>query len=108
MFDELALEGPTPEEIDRTRRRMAWDARCLADSAEDMSAFFASGLLFDRFSTPEEHVARLANVDANDVREVAGLIARPEKLSVVAVGLLDDGEDERLEEAVRGWSGPAR
>jgi predicted Zn-dependent peptidase len=107
MFDELALEGPTPEEIDRTRRRIAWDARCLADSAEDMSAFFASGLLFDRFSTPEEHVARLTSVDANAVREVAGLLARPEKLSVVAVGLLDDGEDERLEEAVRGWSGPA-
>ncbi len=106
MFDELATEGPTQEEIDRARRRIAWDARCLADSAEDMSAFFASGLLFDRFSTPEEHVSRLANVDARAVREVAGIIARPENLSVVAVGLLDEGEDQRLEDAVKGWSGP--
>ena len=108
MFGELALEGPTPAEIDRARRRITWDARSLADSAEDMSAFFASGLLFDRFSTPEEHVARLTAVDASAVREAAEFIARPEKLSVVAVGLLDDGEDARLEDAVRGWAGPGR
>lgn len=108
MFDELALEGPTPEEIERVRRRIAWDARCLADSAEDMSAFFASGLLFNRLSTPEEHVARLTAVDAHAVRDAARSIARPENLCVVAVGLLDDGEDARLEDAVRGWSGPAK
>jgi predicted Zn-dependent peptidase len=108
MFGELALEGPTQAEIDRARRRITWDARSLADSAEEMSAFFAAGLLFDRFSTPEEHVARLTAVDASAVREAAEFIARPEKLSVVAVGLLDDGEDARLEEAVRGWAGPGR
>jgi predicted Zn-dependent peptidase len=105
MFDELAVDGPAPEEVERARRRIGWDARCLGDSAEETSAFFASGLLFDRFSTPEEHVARLTSVDASAVREVARLVARPERLSVVAVGLLDDGEDERLEEAVRGWAG---
>jgi predicted Zn-dependent peptidase len=105
MFDELAREGPTPDEIDKVRRRIAWDARSLADSAEEMSAFFAAGLLFDRFSTPEEHVAELVAVGADAVREAARHIARPERLSVVAVGLLDDGEDERLEDAVKAWGG---
>src|SRR5258708_17714662 len=108
MFDELAREGPTPEELEKTRRRIAWDARSLADSAEETSAFFASGLLFDRFVTPEEHVAQLVAVSADAVREAAVQIARPERLSVVAVGLLDDGEDGRLEGAVMGWSGAAR
>jgi predicted Zn-dependent peptidase len=108
MFDELAREGPTPEEIDKARRRIAWDARSLADSAEETSAFFASGLLFNRFATPEQHVAELVAVTPDAVREAARTIARPERLSVVAVGLLDDGEDERLEDAVLGWSGHRR
>jgi predicted Zn-dependent peptidase len=105
MFEELATEGPTEEELETARRRSAWDARALSDSADEMSAFYASGLLFHRFSTPEEHVAELARVTIEDVRRVAQRVARPERLNVVAVGLLEDGEDERLEEVVKGWAG---
>jgi predicted Zn-dependent peptidase len=105
MFEELAREGPSPEELEKARRRIAWDARSLADSAEETSAFFAGGLLFDRFSTPDKHVAELGAVSADAVREAAAHIARPDRLTVVAVGLLDDGEDERLEDAVMGWGG---
>jgi predicted Zn-dependent peptidase len=105
MFEELAREGPTVEELDKARRRIAWDARGLADSAEDAAAFYAGGLLFERFCTPEQHVAELVGVKADDVREVARQIACPERLNVVAVGLLEDGEGERLEEVVKGWGG---
>ncbi len=105
MFEELAAQGPTGEELETARRRSAWDARALPDSAEETSAFYASGLLFDRFSTPDEHVAELARVTADDVRQAAWRVARPERLNVVAVGLLEDGEDARLEEVVKGWAG---
>ncbi len=105
MFEELAQEGPTEAELETARRRAAWDAQALADSADETSAFYASGLLFDRFSTPEEHVAELSRVTRDDVREVARRVARPERLNVVAVGLLEDGEDKRLEEVVKGWVG---
>jgi predicted Zn-dependent peptidase len=105
MFEELAAQGPTSEELETARRRSAWDARALPDSAEETSAFYASGLLFDRFSTPDERVAELARVTADDVRQAARRIARPERLNVVAVGLLEDGEDARLEEVVKGWAG---
>jgi predicted Zn-dependent peptidase len=105
MFDELAHEGPTAAELDKARRRIAWDARTLADSAEETAAYYAGGLLFDRFTTPEEHVAELVRVGANDVRDAARELARPERLSVVAVGLPENGEDARLEEVVRGWRG---
>jgi hypothetical protein len=40
------------------------------------------------------------------VREAARAIARPERLDVVAVGLLEDGEDDRLAAIVEGWAGP--
>jgi predicted Zn-dependent peptidase len=106
MFEELAADGPTPEELDKVRRRVAWDARAMADSAEEAAAFYASGALFERSSTPEQHVAELVRVSAAEVREAARVIASPDRLDVVAVGLLEDGEDERLAEVVEGWTGP--
>lgn len=106
MFEELAREGPTDDELEKVRRRIAWDTRAMADSAEDMAAFYASAALFERFTTPEQQVAELVRVSADEVREAARAIACPERLDVVAVGLLEDGEDGRLTEAVKGWSGP--
>jgi predicted Zn-dependent peptidase len=105
MFEELAREGPTLDELAKARRRIAWDAGAMADSAEETGSFYAGGLLFDRFALPDEHVAELVRVEANDVREAARAIARPERLNVVAVGLLEDGEDRRLEDTVKGWAG---
>jgi len=43
MFEELAREGPTDEELEKVRRRIAWDMRAMTDSAEDTAAFYASG-----------------------------------------------------------------
>jgi len=105
MFEELAREGPTQDELEKARRRIVWDARAMVDSAEEMGAYYAGGLLFDRFADLEEHVAELLRVGAGEVRAAARELARPERLNVVAVGLLDDGEDARLEDVVKGWTG---
>jgi predicted Zn-dependent peptidase len=105
MFEELGREGPLREELDKARRRLAWDARSMADSPEEASAFFAGGLLFRRFATPEEHVGELLRVTEEEVRAAAHELAKPERLNVIAVGLLDDGEDERLEDVVHDWRG---
>jgi predicted Zn-dependent peptidase len=79
----------------------------MEDSAEETGGFLASGLLFHRPETPEEHVAEMLAVDSEQVRAVAQELARPERLNVIAVGLLEDGEDARLEDAVKGWVGAA-
>jgi predicted Zn-dependent peptidase len=107
MFEEIAREGPTAEELEKARRRIAWDARALADSAEETAAFYAAGLLFDHFATPEQHVAELVNVEAAHVRTAARELARPERLNVVAVGLLGNGDGERLSDLVGEWKGAA-
>jgi predicted Zn-dependent peptidase len=105
MFEELARTGPSAEELETARRRIAWDARAMADSAEETGGFFADGLLFDRYATVDEHVAELVRVTPDDVRAAARALAQPDRLDVVAVGLLDDGEDSRLEDVVEGWTG---
>ncbi|HEY1697746.1 MAG TPA: pitrilysin family protein [Polyangiaceae bacterium] len=107
MFAELARSGPTEEELTKVRRRVAWDVGAMEDSAEETGGFLASGLLFHRPETPEEHVAEMLAVDSEQVRAVAQELARPERLNVIAVGLLEDGEDARLEDAVKGWVGAA-
>ena len=69
----------------------------MADSPEEAGAFFAGGLLFSRFATPEEQ----SQSSGGGSRRGAGgraKLAHPERLNAVAVGLLEDGEDERLEE----------
>ena len=37
--------------------------------------------------------------------DAARLLAHPDRLNVVAVGLLEKDEDKRLAEVVRGWQG---
>lgn len=105
MLDELAHEGPTHDELAKARRRHAWDMTAMLDSAEDVGAYFGVGTLFDRLELPTERLASMDRVTANDVREAARMLARPERLNVVAVGMLDDGEDKRLGDVVKGWRG---
>ena len=105
VLEEIAESGPGDEELAKAKRRHAWDLAALADSAEDAAGFYAGGLLFDRFEDVEQRRQSLAAVTKEQVRAVARQIARPERLNVVAVGLLEDGEDKKLVEVVKGWRG---
>jgi predicted Zn-dependent peptidase len=107
MFEELAREGPSDGELEKARRRIAWDARSMNDSAEETGSFYAAGILFSRFQTPAEHVDELTRVGKAEVQEAARLLASPDRLNVVAVGLLDGGEDDRLARTVEEWRGAA-
>ncbi|MBL8607907.1 MAG: insulinase family protein [Myxococcales bacterium] len=103
---ELAREGPTEAELDKARRRNEWESRFMLDSVEETASFFAGGVLFDRFQLPWDRVAENARVTRDDVREVARAIARPDRLSVVAVGLLEQEKVEaELRDVVKGYAG---
>jgi len=105
MMTELAQEGPSEAELEKARRRQAWETTAMLDSAEEMGGFFARGLLFERFETPADRMERMGRVTAGDVQGVARILAQPERLNVVAVGLLENDEDKRLSDAVKGWRG---
>jgi predicted Zn-dependent peptidase len=91
LLCELATKGPTEQELDKAKRRNAWEMRTVFDSPEDLAGFYAGGLLFDRFETPEERLAANTAVTTKDLRDMAHLLAQPDRLNVLAVGLLDDG-----------------
>jgi predicted Zn-dependent peptidase len=106
LLCDLAKNGPTEEEVEKARRRNAWDMRTTFDSLEDLAGFYAGGFLFNRFETPEARLASNNAVTAQRIREVAEHIAQPDRLNVIAVGLLEDGEDDRFEAVVKGFKGP--
>jgi len=105
LLCELATVGPTEEEVEKARRRNAWEMQNIFDSPEELAGFYAGGLLFERFETPEARLAANAQVTPKRLREMAALLAQPDRLNVLAVGLLEDGEDKRLEAVVKGFKG---
>jgi predicted Zn-dependent peptidase len=105
LVDELARSGPTEDELEKARRRNAWEVRSMYDSPEELAGFYAGGLLFDRFQTPEARLAENTRVTPEVLRDLAARIAQPDRLNVLAVGLLEDDEDKRLADVVRGYRG---
>ena len=102
---ELSTEGPTDDEIEKARRRAAWDLGAMFDSAEELGGFYAGGLLFDRPETAREQQRALLAVTKDEIRDVARVIAQPERLNVLAVGILEDDEAKRLTGVVKSWQG---
>lgn len=105
MLCDLARTGPSEAEVDKAKRRNAWEMQTIFDSPEELAGFYAGGLLFDRFETPEARLAANQAVTPKRLREMAEILARPDRLNVLAVGLLEDGEDDRLEAVVKGFKG---
>jgi predicted Zn-dependent peptidase len=102
---DLAEHGPTDEELAKAKRRNEWEVRTLGDSVEDTAGFFAGGHLFERVESPAERLAKNRAVTREAVRDAAREFARPEHLNVVAVGLLEQPEYDRMVDIVKGWRG---
>lgn len=106
LMHDLARTGPTDDELAKAHRRHVWDMRTMFDSPDELAGFYGASLLFDRFETPEERAANNAAVTREDIRALAEYLAQPERLNVLAVGLLEDGEDRKLEDVVKGYAAP--
>ena len=105
LLCDLAKNGPDEAEVEKAKRRNAWEMKSTFDSPEDLAGFYAGGLLFDRFETPEARLAANESVTPKILRDMAELLAQPDRLNVLAVGLLEDGEDDRLASVVKGFKG---
>ncbi len=73
----------------------------MGDSPEEVGAFFGIGALFRRVLTPAELLDRVMMPTIDEVTDVARVLSKPERLNVVAVGMLEGGEDKRLESVVK-------
>src|SRR5580700_5533096 len=101
LMIELADDGPTEEEMEKAKKRHAWDMRSLFDSPEELASLYGLGELWKHPQSAEERLAALARVTRDEVRDVARMLSSPSRLNVVAVGMLDREEQKRLSEVVK-------
>jgi predicted Zn-dependent peptidase len=104
MMHELSREGPDEAELDKAQKRRLWELTSMQDSAEEMGALFGTGVLFQRLLTPAELHERVLAPKRDDVIAVARALSRPERLNVVAVGMLRGAEGKRVKAAVKSFA----
>jgi predicted Zn-dependent peptidase len=103
LIAELCEHGPTDDELSKAKNRHLWSVEAMLDDADAMASFYGLAALADIARTPELRHEELASVTSAEVRDVAQAIFRPERLSVVAVGLLSRAEEHRMERAVKSF-----
>jgi predicted Zn-dependent peptidase len=103
LLHDLAAHGPTQDELDKARDRHLWSVEAIEDDAEAVAGFYGLAALADIARTPMVRHEELAAVTRRDVQTAAELIFRSERLCVVAVGLLSESEEKKLEKVVRGF-----
>jgi len=105
LLSELAAHGPTEAELDKAKNRHLWSVEAMQDDAEEVASFYGLAALSNITRTPTLRHEQLASVTRENVREAAQRIFRPERMSVVAVGLLSRAEENRMERAVKAFTG---
>jgi predicted Zn-dependent peptidase len=103
LLHDLAAHGPTEEELQKARDRHLWSIEAMQDDAEGVAGFFGLAALADIARTPMARHQEIMGVSAADVRDAAQAVFRPERLSAVAVGLLTEAEERRLEKAIKAF-----
>jgi predicted Zn-dependent peptidase len=103
LLHDLAAEGPAEEELAKARDRHLWSVEAMLDDAEAVAGFHGLAALAGIARTPMARHAELEAVTREEVRAAAELLFRPERLGVVAVGLLSEGDEKKLERAVRAF-----
>ena len=85
------------------RRRHRWDMRAMTDSPEDLAGFYGAGILFDRNESIEQRIEANAAVTARQIQDLAALVATADRLNVLAVGDMEEDEEEALAKVVRAY-----
>src|SRR5439155_13439997 len=101
VLKDLSENGPTPAELDRAKARQLWQTKAMLDDVDSLAGFYALAALSHLAPTPGERHAELSAVTAREVRDVADAVFRPDRLSVVTVGSLNEAEHESLSGIVK-------
>ncbi|HRI71272.1 MAG TPA: pitrilysin family protein [Polyangium sp.] len=103
LVGELAGHGPTQEELDKAKDRHLWSVEAMEDDPEEVAGFYGLSALTEASRTPMARHERLADVTVADVRDAAQRIFCPERMGVVAVGMLKRSEETKMEKVVQGF-----
>lgn len=86
VLRKLCLRGPTPDELERAKRRHRIGLEFSMDSCSDLAGWFGGTELWRPAESYEERAARLDAVDADAVRRVCARVFSRRNLRLVVVG----------------------
>jgi predicted Zn-dependent peptidase len=104
MARELREQGPSAEELEKARARLAWQLEAMHDSPADLAAFYGFGELSGIDRTPAARLRRVQALGPRDVQRAARRILNPKTLGLVTVGDLARSQRKALERAVRDFA----
>ena len=97
---KLREQPPSDDELAKAKRRYRWDLEATFDDPDAMAGWWGGTELFFRPASYEEKVARVEAVGPAEVRRVAEAVFRRDRLTVAAVGLLDDRLEAKVAAAL--------
>lgn len=100
LFEGLARELVTEEELDKAKRRYRWQLEASYDDPASLATFEGLSLLLDT----REHIETLSRAvegtTRGDVLEAARALVRQKALSVSAVGVLRESQIQKARKAI--------
>ncbi len=99
----LRDEGPSQSELDKAKKRFAWQLAEQDDDPAALSSFYGLGELTGVARTPAERQALLEATSREDVQRAASRLFARDALNVLVVGPLGAKVRDRLERASRAF-----
>ncbi|MEO7038319.1 MAG: pitrilysin family protein [Polyangiaceae bacterium] len=99
----LRDEGPSQSELDKAKKRFAWQLAEQDDDPAALSSFYGLGELTGVARTPAERQALLESTSRADVQRAASRLFSRDALNVLVVGPLGAKVRDRLERASRAF-----
>ena len=105
LVGQLTREPPTSDELARAQRRTAWDMRHMVNAEEEIGHHWGLGALFEREQSPEVRLAHAKGITRDELLDVARRAFVPDRLNVVAVGLMPGEVSVELKARLGDWGG---
>lgn len=92
----LRDEGPSQAELDKAKRRHAWQLNAILDDPSEVASHFALVELNETRQHPAEREAQLADVTREQVMSAARDVFRASNLNIIAVGTQSRRRQDKL------------
>ena len=101
VVTRLRDEGPTEEELQRAKRRAAWQMRALLDDPGELANFLGLAEQSGRSNQLDVRLRELGSLDRKSVLEAARALFAPENLVLGAVGRQSGVQRRAVESVIR-------
>jgi predicted Zn-dependent peptidase len=102
LLSDLRTTLVPEEELAKAKRRYARDVEAGYDDLEGLCSWFGgTALFFPHPRSPAERYRRVASVSAEQIRQVARRVLRPERMAAVLVGSVERSLSRRVERILR-------